>query len=103
MGVIYEVSYWDGLKWHDIHTKFHKDWFKHSSNIKVIISTISEASMLVLLMGGIYDAHPWNGLRWLDIHTSFHDYEFITGSSNIKVITYIIWKAAMLALLRGGI
>jgi hypothetical protein len=27
---IYEVSRWDGLRCHDIHTKFHKDWFGHS-------------------------------------------------------------------------
>jgi hypothetical protein len=28
---IYEVSSWDGLRWHDIHTKFHKFWFMHSN------------------------------------------------------------------------
>jgi hypothetical protein len=87
--VIYEVSYGDGLKWHDIHTKFYQIWFKHSSNIKVITSTISEAAMLVLLMGGIYDVHHRNGLRRHDIHTSFHDYQF-RDSSNIKVITSVI-------------
>jgi hypothetical protein len=30
MGGIYEVCHWDGLRCHDIHTKFHKDWFRHS-------------------------------------------------------------------------
>jgi hypothetical protein len=30
MGEIYEVRRWDGLRCHDIHTKFHKDWFSHS-------------------------------------------------------------------------
>jgi hypothetical protein len=30
MGGIYEVRRGDGLRWHDIHTKFHKDWFRHS-------------------------------------------------------------------------
>jgi hypothetical protein len=29
-GEIYEVCRWDGLRCHDIHTKFHKDWFRHS-------------------------------------------------------------------------
>jgi hypothetical protein len=29
MGGIYELSYSDGLRCHDIHTKFYKDWFKH--------------------------------------------------------------------------
>jgi hypothetical protein len=27
---IYGVSRWDGLRSHDIHTEFHKDWFRHS-------------------------------------------------------------------------
>jgi hypothetical protein len=30
MGGIYEASGWDGLRCHDIHTKFHKAWFRHS-------------------------------------------------------------------------
>jgi hypothetical protein len=29
-GGIYEVRRWDGLRCHGIHTKFHKDWFRHS-------------------------------------------------------------------------
>jgi hypothetical protein len=27
MGGIYEVHGWGGFSCHDIHTKFHKDWF----------------------------------------------------------------------------
>jgi hypothetical protein len=27
---IYEVHCWDGLRYHDIHTKFHKCWYSHS-------------------------------------------------------------------------
>jgi hypothetical protein len=30
MGGIYEVRRWDGLRCHDIHTKFHIDSFRHS-------------------------------------------------------------------------
>jgi hypothetical protein len=30
MGGIYEVRRLDGLRCHDIHTKFDKDWFRHS-------------------------------------------------------------------------
>jgi hypothetical protein len=30
MGGIYEVLRWDELRCHDIHTEFHKDWFRHS-------------------------------------------------------------------------
>jgi hypothetical protein len=31
MGGIYEVRRSDGLRCHDTHTKFHKDWFRHSN------------------------------------------------------------------------
>jgi hypothetical protein len=30
MGRIYEVCCWYGLRCHDMHTKFHKNWFRHS-------------------------------------------------------------------------
>jgi hypothetical protein len=30
MGGIYEISHWDGLRCHDVRTKFHKDCFRHS-------------------------------------------------------------------------
>jgi hypothetical protein len=30
MGVVYEVRRRDGLSYHDMHTKFHTDWFRHS-------------------------------------------------------------------------
>jgi hypothetical protein len=33
---IYEVRHWGGFVWHDIHSKFHEDWFRLSSNIKVL-------------------------------------------------------------------
>jgi hypothetical protein len=33
-GLIYEVHRWDGLRWHDLHTEFLEDWFRHSGNIK---------------------------------------------------------------------
>ena len=48
MGVAYEVHHWDGLKWHDKHTMFHKDWFGHAGNI--ITFTMWEVVVLVLLM-----------------------------------------------------
>jgi hypothetical protein len=31
MGWIYEVRRWHGPRWHDTHTKFRKDWFRHSN------------------------------------------------------------------------
>jgi hypothetical protein len=49
------------VSWYDIHTKYHDDWFKHSSNINAITSTIWEATVLVLLMRGIYDVHVQMG------------------------------------------
>jgi hypothetical protein len=57
MGVIYEVHRWADLRWHDMHTKFHEDWFGHSAIIKVVPSTVRDAAVLVLLMGRIYDVH----------------------------------------------
>jgi hypothetical protein len=30
MGGICVVHRWDGLRWHGVRTKFHKDWFRHS-------------------------------------------------------------------------
>jgi hypothetical protein len=30
MGGIYEIRRWDGLRCHDIYTKFHKDWLRPS-------------------------------------------------------------------------
>jgi hypothetical protein len=50
MGGINELGHWNWVRWHDMHTKFHEDWFKNS-NIKVITSTIWEASVLVLMIG----------------------------------------------------
>jgi hypothetical protein len=28
---MYEVGHWDRHRWHDIHTRFHKDLFRHST------------------------------------------------------------------------
>jgi hypothetical protein len=86
MGVIYELHRWDSLRRHDIHTKFHEDWFGHSGNIKVIASTIWEAAVLVLLMGAIYEVRYLDGLRWHDVRTEFHE-DWLGHSGNIKVIT----------------
>jgi hypothetical protein len=30
MGGIYEIHHWDGIRCHDIRTKSHVDWFRHS-------------------------------------------------------------------------
>jgi hypothetical protein len=31
MGGIYEVRRYDGLRCHDVHNKFHQDWFRNST------------------------------------------------------------------------
>jgi hypothetical protein len=88
--------------WHDIHNKFHGNLFRHSSNIKVITSTNSDAAVLVLLMGMIYEVRCADGLRWHDIHTKFHS-DLFRHSGNIKVITITISEAVVLVLLMGRI
>jgi hypothetical protein len=55
MGVICEVDYSVGLRYRDICTKFHEDWFSHSRNIKVNTSTVRDAIVLVVLMERNYD------------------------------------------------
>jgi hypothetical protein len=55
MGGIYEVCRLNGLRRHDMHTKFHDDRFRHLSNITVITATIREAVMLVLLIERIHE------------------------------------------------
>jgi hypothetical protein len=67
---IHRLRRWDHLGRYDIHTKFHDDRFRHSSNIAVIIWTIWEAAVLVLLMGQINEERRWDGLRWHDIISS---------------------------------
>jgi hypothetical protein len=43
------------LRRHDIRSKFHENKFGLSGNNKVIILIISEAAVLVILLGSIYD------------------------------------------------
>jgi hypothetical protein len=71
-----QSGHWDGLWWHDIGTKLHDDRFRHSSNIEVITSKISEAAVLVLPMGDIYEVLCCDGRRWHHIHISFHKGQF---------------------------
>jgi hypothetical protein len=77
---------WGGLRWHDTHTKFHEDWFGPSSNIKVITSTIREATVLVLLIGRNYYSCLWVDLRRLDMYIP----SFMTTDSGIRVILRVL-------------
>jgi hypothetical protein len=56
MGGIYEICCGDGLGWNYKHIMFYNDQFRHSSNVKVIASTISEGAVLVLLIAGTHEA-----------------------------------------------
>jgi hypothetical protein len=49
IGGIHDIRRSNGLRWHDVHTKFHGDQFKYLRNITVITATIEETVMLVLL------------------------------------------------------
>jgi hypothetical protein len=103
MGMIHEVHNWDGFRWHDIHTKFHEDWFRHSSNIKVITSTIQKAVALVLLRRRIYDECCWEDLRWQNTYMPSLMMIGLGNSSNIKHITWTIWDVIALLLIGRGI
>jgi hypothetical protein len=58
--------------WHSILTKYHEDWYRCSSNIKVLPKNLNGCS------AGIIDGRDslnrrLYGLRWHDIHTKFHE------------------------------
>jgi hypothetical protein len=53
---IYGVFHLDIFMWHDVHAKFHEDWYRRSSNVNVLPQEF-EALWLVLLMGVIYELH----------------------------------------------
>jgi hypothetical protein len=96
-----EVRRWDGLRWNYVHTKFHDGWFKLSSIIKVLISTIWEAAVLVTLTGWNYEKGCWYCLRW---HTTFYN-DRLRHSSHINVTASTILEDEVLVLLirRGEI
>jgi hypothetical protein len=50
---IYGVRRWNGLRWHDVRTKFRYDRLRQLTNITVIFITIYESVKLVLLIEGI--------------------------------------------------
>jgi hypothetical protein len=85
----YDVCLSDGLKWQDINTNFHDNWFRFSSNTESISATISVDSVLVLLMRGIYDVCHWDSLRCHDMHVKFQ-YGRFRHSSNIIGMTETI-------------
>jgi hypothetical protein len=89
------------MAWY-IHTKFHDDRFRYSSNIKGITSTVLEAVVLVLLMRGIYDLLHWAGLRWHDIYIPI-SMNIATGVQAMLRFCLTNLRVSMFVLLEGGI
>jgi hypothetical protein len=102
MGATYEVHRWDVHRRNYKHTKFHKDWFWHSGNIKVITSTICQLGVFILIVKRIYEVRCWNGFSWSEKLMIFYDNRF-RHSCNITVIVSTISQAAVLVLLMEGI
>jgi hypothetical protein len=92
----YEEWHWDGLRWHDIRTKFHDDWFRHSSNVKLITSVVWEAALLVLLMGRIYEVRfEMASCDMLCVPSFMWSVQAVQW---YKFIVSTIWEAAVLVL-----
>jgi hypothetical protein len=90
------MGYTDEMTWHDVHTKFHWDWFVDLGNIKATDLRIWEVVVSVLLMRVLYWIRCWDDFRCHDIIRS------LMTIGNIKGITSPIWEAAMLVLLMRG-
>jgi hypothetical protein len=88
---------WPQMAWHIlVHTKFHDDRLKNSSNIEDITSTC-EAVVLILLMRGIsYAAQMISG-------GMIYIPSLMTIGSGITVIITSVWKDVTLVLLMEGI
>jgi hypothetical protein len=57
----YEVRRWDGLRWHDIHTKFHTDWFRH---LRYYLNNFRGCNVGITVERGLRSTP----LRWHYIH-----------------------------------
>jgi hypothetical protein len=68
---IYTARRWNGLRGHDISSKFHGNRFRHLSNITVITATNWEAVILILLIGANYEVGRWDDFVWHDMLPSF--------------------------------
>jgi hypothetical protein len=101
MEEIYKVRRWDRLRWHDVLTKFHEDWYRYLAIWRFCLINLKSCN-IGITGGEIYGVRRWNGLRWHDIHTKFQD-DWFKHLSNITVIIAIIWEDVMLVLLIEGI
>jgi hypothetical protein len=82
-GTGYEACCEDGLGWY-YEDMSNVDQFRHLSDIGVIVSTMSEVSVLVLIIRGTHDASCWDGLRWQDLLTKF-DYNQFRHSNSTRI------------------
>jgi hypothetical protein len=94
---IYEVHCWDGLRWHDMQTKF---------GVWKAPSAVREQNVVMGPVGLGTKNHSADEGQQLSSqsvkHVKFYDGRF-RCSRNIKVITLTVWEAAMLVLFVGGI
>jgi hypothetical protein len=79
MGDIYEVRRSDGLRCHDIHTKFYQDWFSHSKVDKGGFTDTQTAWCISLLL---FFQHKESGLKILPSFKHQH-------TDNIIVLIYM--------------
>jgi DNA-binding GntR family transcriptional regulator len=82
MARIREVRSSDDLRWHVLHTKFHDDRFRNSTNMNSITSIIPETAVLLLLVREIYDVSHRDRLRCCDIHAKFHNDRLMNSCNN---------------------
>jgi hypothetical protein len=81
-----------------MHTKIHDDRFRHSSNIKVIASEVSQAAVLVLPMGRIKYVTEMASDSM--VYMALYE-DWFRHSNNTKFTALIICESAMLILLMG--
>jgi hypothetical protein len=63
VGGIYDGRFWDGLRCHDTHTKFHKDWLRHSEVDTQAHRQHGECISLVLFF-----QNKKSRLMWIEVH-----------------------------------
>jgi hypothetical protein len=52
------VCRWDAFMWYDTYTKFHEDWYKPSSNIKIMPQEFEGCNV------GIIEARDFSSQPW---------------------------------------
>jgi hypothetical protein len=87
MGGVCKVSRWDGLRFHDVHTKFHSDWVSHLKFDKGGYADTQHTDDV-----NLFSLFP-NKEIWLIDSMSVHAFPISVGNSLFVVITNIesVW------------